>query len=320
MTFMVDKQLRFQGFLVNLLMKVKSETKYLKSSQKMAKSMRSLSGRVAKGLDCREVQVPRTGGGTIRTRIYMPEEPHFPLPGVLWLHGGGYAIGVPELDHAMYQRLMATSPCIIVAPDYRLSTEAPYPAALNDCYDVLLWMSTQITELGLRSNQLMVGGNSAGGGLTAALTLLARDRAEVNLAFQMPLYPMIDDRMTNPSAVGNTSPVWDSNLNLWAWKLYLGDRFGTEVPAYAAASRATDFSRLPPTATFVGELEPFRDETVAYVKNLREAEVKVDFQVYQGCYHGFDAVCPGAEVSKRALDFLMESYKKATETYFAEQP
>lgn len=325
---MIDKQLRVSGWITDLIIKAKSEAKYLESVRKAKGGMKILAGKPLKGADCREVQVPRSGGdgsgGTLRARVYRPLVANGaprpgPLPALVWLHGGGYAIGVPELDHAMLKRFLVTSPCVVVAPDYRLSIDAPYPAALDDGYDALLWTKAHATELGVRTDQLFVGGNSAGGGLTAALTLLARDRGEVNVAFQMPLYPMLDDRMTHPSAVNNTAPVWDSKLNLWAWKLYLGDRFGGEVPAYAAAARATDYRGLPPTATFVGDQEPFLDETVEYVRRLREAGVSVDFKVYPGCYHGFDAVAPQADVSKRALAFLMGAYKRATETCFAAQ-
>src|SRR5690606_30824760 len=132
------------------------------------------------------------------------------VPGVLWIHGGGYAQGVPEMSHDMYRQLIGTRDCVIVAPDYRLSIDAPYPAALEDCYEVLLWMKDHAQELGIRSDQLMVGGESAGGGLTAALAMYARDRGEVNLAFQMPLYPMIDDRMVTESAGDNNAYVWNS--------------------------------------------------------------------------------------------------------------
>ena len=180
-------------------------------------------------------------------------------------------------------------------------------------------MKNHAKELGIRDDQLMAGGESAGGGLTAALALLARDRGDVNLAFQMPLYPMIDDRMTTESARENNAYVWNSDTNRWAWKLYLGELYGKEVPEYAAAARATDYRNLPPAVTFVGDIEPFRDETVQFVEDLREASVPVDFEMYKGAYHGFDIIHPKAEISKAARDFLMRSFKYATENYFAPQ-
>src|SRR3546814_233257 len=167
----------------------------------------------------------------------------------------------------------------------------------------LLWLKTHAGELGVRDDQLAVAGMSAGGGLTAALTLLARDRGDVNIAFQIPLYPMIDDRMDSESASDSDAPVWNSASNGIAWKTYLGALFGADVPAYAAAARATDYRGLPPTCTFVGDLEPFRDETLRYVENLKAAGVPVAFELFRGAFHGFDVVAPKAAISQRATAF-----------------
>ncbi|MDO4536109.1 MAG: alpha/beta hydrolase [Clostridium perfringens] len=275
---------------------------------------------VVEGFQCIEKWIPRKKDGSkLKIYIYKPIEEKKNVPGVLWIHGGGYAMGAPKKRIPTFKNLIDESNCIIVAPDYRLSLEAPYPAALNDCYEALLWLKENAKELGVRDDQIMVGGESAGGGLTAALSLYSRDKGEVNIAFQMPLYPMIDDRMTSESARDNNAPVWNSSLNEWGWKLYLSDLYGKDVPPYAAASRATDYRNLPPTVTFVGDLEPFKDETITYVKNLREAGVPVAFEMYNGAYHCFDEVCPDAEISKKSMNFFMEAFKYAVNNYFAKQ-
>ena len=228
---------------------------------------------------------------------------------------------MPEMDENFIKNFMQTVDCIVVSPDYRLSIEEPYPAALDDCYAALLWMKHNADKLGVRSNQLMVGGDSAGGGLTAALTLYVRDKGNVNVAFQMPLYPMIDDRMTTESSKGNYVPVWNSDLNYKGWKYYLGNRFQTEdVPKYAAPARETDYSNLPPTCTFVGELEVFRDEATIYMEKLKEAGVDTYFKEYPACYHGFDQLVLESRVAKDATKFLLDTFRYATEHYFAEQP
>jgi len=271
-------------------------------------------------LQVEEKWITRKDGSKLRICIFKPLEPVINVPGFLWLHGGGYALGSPEQAASTAKRLIETSNCVVVAPDYRLSVEAPYPAALEDCYQTLLWMKSQVQELRIRDNQLMVGGDSAGGGLAAALTLYARDKGEVAIAFQMPLYPMLDDRMTSSSSRANNAPVWNSRSNYNSWKIYLGELFGsTNVSPYAAPARAKDYSKLPPAATFVGELEPFRDEVIQYVENLRQADVPVDFQIFKGCYHAFEQVCPKAEISQKAFAFIENSFKYATENYFAEQ-
>jgi acetyl esterase/lipase len=318
---MIDKQLRLNGKIINILNAASSEEKYIKNVKRTNKIFNKfIGGKNIKGLQCDEKWINRKKDGSkMRIRIYKPLNPKENVPGVLWIHGGGYAIGTPEQSTGMYKNLINASNCVIVAPDYRRSIDAPYPSALEDCYEALLWMKNNAKELGIRDNQLMVGGESAGGGLTAALTLYARDKDEVNIAFQMPLYPMIDDRMTSESAKENNAPAWNSNSNKWAWKLYLGELFEKNVPAYAAASRATDYSNLPPTVTFVGDLEPFRDETFEYVNNLRKADVPVNFEMYKGCYHAFDIICSKSEVSKKATSFLIDSFNYAVENYFAEQ-
>ncbi|WAH38027.1 alpha/beta hydrolase [Alicyclobacillus dauci] len=317
---MIDRQLRTRGKIINILVRKSAEEKFVKSMHTNKKMMSRTKGKNIEGLTCTEEWISRANDGSkLRIRMYKPLHPKSHVPGVLWIHGGGYAMGNPEMSAVTYKRLIAESDCVIVAPDYRLSIEAPYPAALQDCYDALLWMKEHAKELGIRDDQLMVGGESAGGGLTAALTLYARDMAEVQIAFQMPLYPMIDDRMITESSIDNNAPAWDSNSNRWAWKLYLGDLYEKDVPGYAAPARAKDYSNLPPTVTFVGDLEPFRDETIQYVENLRQAGVPVDFEMYEGCYHGFDIICPKAEVSKRAISFFVSSFKYAVDHYFAEQ-
>jgi len=135
----------------------------------------------------------------------------------------------------------------------------------------------------------------------------------------MPLYPMIDDRMIHPSSKNNNAPVWNSKSNESCWKLYLNKLYNTDnIPIYAAPSRATNFNNLPPTITFVGDLEPFKDEVIEYVDNLRKAGMSVDFKLFKGCYHAFEQVCPNAQVSQEALEFLMKSYQYATDNYFTQ--
>ncbi|MDF2893208.1 MAG: esterase/lipase, partial [Clostridia bacterium] len=297
---MIDKELRTTGRMIKIVNNTFTEGK-LRLLGKLRIKMRVKDNTI----QFVEEWILREDGSKLRICIFKPLEPKENVPGILWLHGGGYALGAPEQALGMAKRFIKDSDCIVIAPDYRLSIEASYPAALEDSYKTLLWMKSHAKELGIREDQLMVGGDSAGGGLTAALTLYSRDKGEVAIAFQMPLYPMLDDRMTSESSKENDAPVWNSKSNYNAWRLYLGEIYGTpNVPSYAAPARSEDYSNLPPTATFVGDLEPFRDETIQYVENLRKAGVPVDFEIYKGCYHAFEQMCPKAEVSKRAVSFL----------------
>ena len=261
----------------------------------------------------------RRDGQPLRLLVVRPAVPRTGVPGVLWIHGGGYAIGAPEQSRATAERLVAATDCVVVLPDYRLSTRAPYPAALHDCYDALLWLRDHAGELGVADDQLVVGGESAGGGLTAAVALLARDRGDVAVAFQVPLYPMIDDRPT-ASSRDDDAPVWNTATNEAAWDLYLGDLRGGDVPATAAPARATDLRGLPPAITFVGDVEPFHDEVLAHVAALRDAGVPVTSRVFAGAFHGFDIVAPSAPVSREARAFLLDAFRDAVATHRAAQP
>lgn len=256
----------------------------------------------------REEYVERGDGTRLRLCVYSPRVLDAPAAGLLWLHGGGFAIGVPEQDAAYYKAFEGVSGCVTVAPDYRRSTEAPYPAAFDDCYLALLWLRDNAARLGVDISRIAVGGNSAGGGLTAAVTLAARDRGDVDIVCQLPLYPMLDDRPT-ASSRANDAPVWNTASNDEAWRLYLGESRGAaSVSKYAAPARETELSGLPPTVTFVGDIEPFTDETVSYVSALRSAGVKVDFKLYKGCFHAFDTVCPRSSEARDARSFMLERF------------
>lgn len=240
-------------------------------------------------------------------------------PGILWIHGGGYSVGTARAELSAMRELLGLTDAVFVSPEYRLSTEAPYPAALDDCYAALLWLKEHAAELGVRDDQLIVAGGSAGGGLTAAVTIRARNEGAVNVAFQMPLYPMIDDRPT-PSSTDNDAPLYDGTTNESGWRVYLGDLYGGDVPATAAPARETDYRGLPPTITFVGGIEPFRDETITYVENLRAAGIPVAFREFEGAFHGFDALAPRTRIAKDARTWKQAQFVDYLSRYFASQP
>lgn len=247
----------------------------------------------------------------LRVRIYEPKEKKEILPGLLWIHGGGYVLGSPEENDLLCQRFVLEANCVVVSVDYRLAPEHPYPAPLEDCYAALQWFAEHAVELGVDRSRIGAAGASAGGGLTAGLSLLARDRKGPELCFQMPLYPMIDDRNISPSSLEITDHmIWNHDLNEKGWSMYLNGANGSyDVPAYAAAARATDLSGLPYTYTCVGQLDPFRDETLDYVTRLSRAGVDVEFHLYPGCYHAFEVVAPNAAISQRATNEYVGAVK-----------
>ena len=243
-----------------------------------------------------------------------------PVPGVLWVHGGGYQSGsAKDIFATRALSLVVKFGAVLVAPDYRLSKKHPYPAALHDCWAALLYLKEHAEELGVRSDQLMVGGESAGGGMAAALCMLARDRGEVNIAFQMPLYPMLDDRDT-PSSKDNHAPNWNTKRNKKAWRRYLRSAYGTDlVPYYAAPARCEDYSGLPPCYTFVGDIEPFYCETVDYVRHLREAGIRAEADVYPNWFHAYDLFFPAKKEVRDAIARFEEQVQYAIEHDFAPQ-
>lgn len=287
-----------------------------------ANSARS-KGKNIEGLICEEKYIPcKNGGPDIRIRLFKPLNHSGELPGMLYLHGGGLVMGNPEDYLTILKRFIDMKPCIIVAPDYRKALDAPYPAAFNDCYDTLLWMNENAKGLGIIADKLIVAGHSAGGGLAAAVTLKATDTKDVNIAFQIPVYPMLDDRQNSASAKDNNSAGWNSKSNQMGWSAYLRDlvKQGKEVPAYAAPARAKNYSKLPPTITFVGDLEPFRDETIAYVENLKREGIPVAFRLFEGCYHAFEVLFPNLEISKEAWSFLLRAYSDYMDKYVYSTP
>ena len=166
----------------------------------------------------------------------------------------------------------------------------------------------------------MIGGESAGGGMCAALCMLAHDRGEVGIAYQMPIYPMLDDRDT-PSSADNHAPNWNTKRNKKAWKRYLRAAYGTDiVSCYAAPARREDYTGLPPCYTFVGEIEPFYCETLEYVRHLQEAGIEAEADVYPDWFHAYDIFFPGKKVVREAIERFEEHFAYAMAHYYAPQP
>jgi len=259
-------------------------------------------------------------GNALKVWVLRPTteaKPPRKTPGILWIHGGGYVTGMAEMIYmSRALNLVRHYGAVVVTPAYRLAGEAPYPAALHDCYAALVYLRDQAEALGVNPRMLMVGGESAGGGLTAALCMLARDKGEVEIAFQMPLYPMLDNRDTESSRRNYRLP-WNTFLNHWAWKKYLA---GVEGEPYAAPARQTDYSGLPPCYTFVGSKEPFYCETLAYVKRLKEAGVPARVDVYPTGFHAFDMLTPFRRLSRQAIAAFEKRYLAAVQRLEQQMP
>jgi acetyl esterase/lipase len=251
------------------------------------------------------------GAPEVFVRIYSPKAEGEARPGVLWIHGGGFLFGHPVQDDSLCQRFVEHVGCVIVSVDWRLAPENPFPAGVEDCYAALQWMVAAASELGIDPTRLAVAGASAGGGVTAAVALLARDRGGPKLAFQMPLYGCLDDRHITPSSQEITDPrVWNREISLKSWKLYLAVENSDEVSPYAAPIRAKDLSDLPPAYICIGEEDLMRDENIEYAMRLMQAGVPTELHIYPGAFHGFDILVPTAAVSQRAVFEYMDALKR----------
>ncbi len=238
----------------------------------------------------------------VPVRIYTPKASGTPLPALLYFHGGAFVIGDMYLEEARCLRLAADGGCVVVSVDYRLAPENPFPAGVEDCYCVLSWVAAHAGDLGVDADRIAVGGSSAGGALSAAVAQMARDRGGVQLALQLLIYPVIDDRMETPSMKAfSATPVWTSGSNAQMWDHYLGVR-RDYVSNYAAPGRATDLTDLPPAYIMTAELDPLRDEGIIYGQRLMQARVPVELHCFSGACHGFDLLAPAIELSRRALD------------------
>ena len=251
-----------------------------------------------------ERTAPGPDGNDISLLVCLPQHGATPVPVIYFIHGGGMIVGDNRFGLPEALDLAEPLGLAVVSVEYRLAPETPHPGPVEDCYAGLVWVSTHANELGINPERIVVGGMSAGGGLAAGVTLMARDRGGPPVAAQLLLSPMLDDRNDSPSArqmrgVG----VWDIRSNETGWNALLGEaaRGGPDVSAYAAPSRAVDLSGLPPTFIDVGSAETFRDEDVAFASRLWQAGGRGELHVWPGGFHGFDVVAPSAAISRDAI-------------------
>jgi len=262
----------------------------------------------------------KVAGRRVPLLILKPEMSKGNASGVLWFHGGGYMTGMKEMAYASRAAdLVRRHGATVIAPGYHLSLFHPYPIAIKECYAALLFAKKHAHELGIDPSQIMVGGESAGGGLAAAVAMFARDKGEVHIAFQMPLYPMIDNYDT-ASSENNHAKIWNTRRNHMAWKVYLREGYGKEVSPYAAPARQKDYRGLPPAYTFVCTAEPFHDETLAYIDHLKKAGIEAHADVYEGMYHAFDMMEPKHPTSREAIEKFNAYFSYAQKTFFADNP
>jgi acetyl esterase/lipase len=253
------------------------------------------------------------GAPQVRVRLYRPADQPGQLPCLYWIHGGGHVLGQIEQDDLMMEHIVEAVGCAAVSVEWRRPPEHPFPAPMDDCYAGLKWAHANAAELGLDPGRIAVGGASSGGGSAAGLALLARDRGEVPVCFQLLVYPMLDDRNVTPASLAVTEPkVWNRQSNLIGWQSYVGDAVGTDrVSPYAAPTRADSLAGLPPAYLPVGDLDLFIDEDIEYAQRLQQADVPAELHVYPGGIHGFDLLAPASRLAQRFVRDRDEALRRA---------
>ena len=251
-------------------------------------------------LDVRERSVPGPSGAPeVRVRVYTPLSGTGDRPAVVFMHGGGFVMGDLETDAALAAKTAATLGAVTISCGYRLAPEHPFPAAVEDCYAVVSWAVREGRSMGIDPARVAVHGISAGAGLAAGVTLMARDRRGPAIAFQLLGMPALDDRLTTPSMRAFVdTPMWSRRQAELSWSFYLGDAAGGATSPYAAPARAADLGGLPPAYVYVCEYDPLRDEGIEYAQRLVQAGVATELHLYPGTFHTSTLVTRAA-VSRR---------------------
>jgi len=261
------------------------------------------------GLVIEDREVP--AAPRVPVRVYTPDgpAPAGGRPALLDIHGGGFVCGDMAMEHGFCALAARALDAVVVTVEYRLAPEHPFPAGLDDCYAALQWMHAEAAGLGIDVERIAVGGQSAGGGLAAAVALLARDRGGPPICFQFLGIPELDHRLDTPSMRAFVdTPMWHRPNAELSWKYYLGDD-AADVSPYASPAIAEDLTSLPPAYVTAMEFDPLRDEDITYALRLLQAGVSVELHSLPGTFHGSAAI-PGAAVSKRCSSELMVALRR----------
>jgi acetyl esterase/lipase len=259
----------------------------------------------------------------VSVHVFRPASARPRTPALLWIHGGGMVLGDAAQDSAFCRRIADQLNIVVVSVEYRLAPEHPFPTPLEDCYTALQWLASQPD---IDPARIAIGGQSAGGGLAAALALLAKERGEIRPVLQLLSYPMLDDRTTTRTDIDPRSlRIWSPASNRFGWRAYLGATTSSgNVPPLAAPARYDDLSGLPPAWIGVGTNDLFHDEDVTYARRLQQAGVAGALHVVPGAYHNFDSIEAKTAISQAFLQAqttaLDEGLNAAERTHTTAQP
>ncbi len=265
---------------------------------------------------CEDRLIPGPPGAPeIGVLVYTPPDARAGLrPAYLHMHGGGYVLGSAEMSDPGNRALAAALGCVIVSVDYRLAPETRWPGGLEDCYAALRWLHRNAAALGVDPGRIAVGGESAGGGMAAALAILARDRGEIPTCFQYLNAPMLDDRTGSASDPHPFAGefIWTPASNRFAWGALLGQEAGgADVPEAAVPARVRDLTGLPPAYITIGALDLFVEEDLEYARRLIRAGVPTEFHLLPGAYHGFQIAGLDTPHARQATALARAAFARA---------
>lgn len=289
--------------VIEMLPKQASEVLPVEEARKQVEELtRTLAGTTDRSGVRQTLEHAAGPAGDVPLRIFTPDV-RKTRGAVYDIHGGGFTVGTAATDDAANIAMARALGAVVISVDYRLAPEHPFPAPLDDCYAGLVWVTENADRLGIDTDTVAIYGISAGGGLCAALALLARDRGGPAIAFQYLGVPELDDRLTTTSMRSFTdTPLWNLPLAENSWDCYLGEgvRGTDDVSPYAAPSRATDLAGLPPAYISAMHFDPLRDEDIAYAQALLAAGVTVELHLFPGTFHG-SMLAADATVSQREV-------------------
>ena len=251
-------------------------------------------------------------GRNIGARFYVPEDAGDTPPVVMFFHGGGWVLGSLDTHDGTCRELARASGAAVLSVDYRLAPEARYPAAAEDCYDACIWAEANAEQLGIDANRIAVAGDSAGGNLAAAVSLMARDRGGPALRHQMLIYPVTDTNFETTSYVSNGGGEYflSTGSMQWFWSHYLGETSPVDA-SLARVLHVQDLTGLPSATVITAQYDPLKDEGEAYARRLTDAGIATDHQVADGMIHGFFGMTPAVPDAMKWVNLAGANLRKA---------
>ena len=276
------------------------------SSRLMRAVIRTLSRALPSPKSTAAVRVSEASANGVPLLVYTPNTA--PRGAMLWIHGGGYVMGSYRMNASDCMRYARKLSLVVVSVDYRLAPKTPFPGPLNDCYAAWQWLVNNAGRLNFNSNKIVVAGQSAGGGLAAALVHKLCNESATKPLGQLLYYPMLDDRTALNNALTKQQHfVWNNVNNAVGWSAYLGQPPGSaELPAYSVPARAESLASLPPTWLGVGDIDLFYDEDLRYAEQLRADGIPCTLHVVPGAPHAFDAMAPTSRLTR---GFMRSQYQ-----------